>query len=308
IALLSNDSATAVAEFKQADAVKPSEPDLSIAYFQALVNNKQVDDAEKLAREVISKHKDFSPIYDILYIQDMRTNKQADAEQVLKTKIENNPTQSAFLLQLVQHYYLLNRRQEMDNVVARLTDEKAFPEGHLLAGDFFYFRAREFDRAQREYEAGMAAFPKEKALYQKRMVELYAVTGKNTEANQLLATVLKEDPKDTDAVAMRAALMLTTGNREQINAAANDLQGLVTKNPQNHMLRFNLARALLAKNDIEAARLQLEEAIKIRSDFLVARELLARIYIAKADYAKALKAADDILAIDRNNLQAHLSR
>ena len=308
LSLLTKDYANAVKEFEKANAAKPSQPELAVAYFGALVANGQAAEAEKMARSVIESHKDFSPMYDVLYVQSMRQNKPADAEAVLKLKADNNPKNSTYQLQLVQHYFLLTKRPEMDAAVAKLTDEKTFPEGHLLAGDFFYFRAREFDRAQHEYEAGMKAFPKEKALYQKRMVELYAVTGKNTEANQLLATVLKEDPKDTDAVAMRAALMLTTGNRDQINAAANDLQALVTKNPQNHLLRFNLARAMLAKNDIEAARLQLEEAIKIRSDFLVARELLARIYIAKADYAKALKAADDILAIDRNNLQAHLSR
>jgi len=73
-------------------------------------------------------------------------------------------------------------------------------------------------------------------------------------------------------------------------------------------LRFNLGRALVAKGDTEAARLQLEEAIKIRSDFILARELLARIYLGKGDAARALKEADDIIALDRNNLQAHLIR
>jgi hypothetical protein len=41
----------------------------------------------------------------------------------------------------------------------KLNDEKAFPEGHLIAGDFYFFRLREFDSAQRQYEAGIKAFP-----------------------------------------------------------------------------------------------------------------------------------------------------
>jgi tetratricopeptide (TPR) repeat protein len=308
VALLTKNYPDAVKEFQKANSIKPDQIDLSLAYFQALVANGQVAEAEKLGRDVIGRQKNFSPMYDMMYIQYMRTNKPADAEQILKQKVENNPKQANFVLQLLQHYFVLNRRAEMDAMVTRLTDEKTFPEGHLLAADFFYFRAREYDRAQREYEAGMKAFPKEKATYQKRMVELYASTGKNPEANQLLATILKDNPKDSDAIAMHAALMLTTGNREQINAAANDLQALVTKNPQNHLLRFNLARAMLAKGDVEAARLQLEDAIKIRTDFVLARELLARIYLSKGDSAKALKGADDIIALDRNNLQAHLIR
>jgi tetratricopeptide (TPR) repeat protein len=308
IALLQKNYADAVKEFQKADAAKPAQPDLAVAYFQALVASGQIPEAEKLARGVIEKQKNFSPIYDVLYIQYMRQNKPDEAEKVLKLKVDNNPKQSGYLLQLAQHYFMLNRRPDLDTTIARLTDEKTFPEGHLLAGDFFYFRAHDFDRAQREYEAGEKAFPKEKAVYQKRMVELYAVTGKNPEANALLAAVLKDNPKDNDAIAMRAALMLTTGNRDQINAAANDLQGLVTKNPQNHLLRFNLARAMLAKGDVEAARLQLEEAIKLRPDFLVAREVLGRIYLAKGDFARALKSSDEIIGIDRNNLAAHLIR
>ena len=109
------------------------------------------------------------------------------------------------------------------------------------------------------------------------------------EANQLLAEILKDNPKDSDAIAMRAALMLTTGDAAQINQAVNDLQSLVAKTPDNHLLRYNLARAYLAKNDTEQARLQLEAAIKLRPDFLVARNLLARIYLDKNDFASGFE-------------------
>ncbi|MGH9558549.1 MAG: tetratricopeptide repeat protein, partial [Bryobacteraceae bacterium] len=260
-------------------------------------------------RQVISGDKTFSPMYDLLYIQYMRQNKPDIGEQILKEKIANNPKRANFLLQLAQHYFLLNRRPEMDAVFQQIDDEKTYPEGHLLAGDFFFFRAHDLDRAEREYNQGMKAAPKEELIYQKRLVELYASqTSRTRDANNMLAAILKEHPKDNDAIAMRAALMLTTGNREQINMAANDLQSLVTKNPNNHLLRYNLARADIAKGDIEAARLQLEEAVKLRGDFVAAREKLAQIYLAKGDAAKALKAADETIALDRNNLQAHLTR
>ena len=191
---------------------------------------------------------------------------------------------------------------------ARLTDEKQFPDGHLMAGDFYFFRLREFELAKQQYEAGIAAFPKDKAVYQKRLVELYATTGSNAQANQLVDALLKENPKDTDAIAMHAALLLTSGKPEQVNQAAIDLQGLVAKNPTNHLLRFNYARALLAKGQMEPARLQLEDAIKTRPDFVAARELLARVYLAKPDPAKALQVAEELLQLDKNNLTGHLTR
>jgi tetratricopeptide (TPR) repeat protein len=196
----------------------------------------------------------------------------------------------------------------MDAVMQRLSNEKDLPEGHLLAGDFYLFRLREFDHAEDQYQAAIKAFPKDKALYQKRLVELYAGTNRSPDANRVLASILKDNPKDADAVAMRAALMLSTGDMQQINNAVNDLQALVTKSPGNHLLRFNLARALVAKGDLEQARLQLEESIKLRPDFVVARELLTRVHISRGDSGAALKAADDLIAIDPNNLQAHLAR
>jgi tetratricopeptide (TPR) repeat protein len=73
-------------------------------------------------------------------------------------------------------------------------------------------------------------------------------------------------------------------------------------------LRFNLAKALAAKGEIEPARLQLEEAIKLRTDFVAARELLTRIYLAKQDPSNAVASADELLKLDPNNLAGHLSR
>ena len=223
-------------------------------------------------------------------------------------KVQNNPTQSRYLVQLAVHYFFTGKKSDMEAVIQQLSDEKRFPEGHLLAGDFYNFRLRDPDSAQRQYEAGIKAFPKDKAVYQKKLVELFAVAGKNQQANDTLAALLKDNPKDNDAIAMRAALMLTTGNRDQINLAANDLQALVTKSPTNHLYHFNLARALVAKGEIEPARLQLEEAIKIRTDFVLAREMLAKLYMSQNQPGKALKEAEGVITLDKNNLQAHLTR
>jgi len=309
LALLEGKPQEAIDQFALANAAKPNTPALVTMYFEALVKNNQFPEAEKLARALIASDKSYSPIYNVLYVQYMRQKNPDAAEELLKLKLANNPTKAAFILDLAQHYYMTSRRADLDVMMQRLNDEKAFPEGHLLAGDFYFFRLHELDHAQDQYETGVRDFPKEKVTYQKRLVELFAnEAAKNREANQLLAEILKENPKDNDAIAMRAALQLQSGNLDQINIAANDLQSLVSKNPKNHLLRFNLARALAAKGQIDAARLQLEEAVKLRPDYLLARQFLSRIYAVKGDYGSALKAAEEILAIDPNNLAAHLLR
>lgn len=308
LALLQKDAPGAVKQFELATRAKPDQTDLSLAYFQALLANKQAPEAEKMGLAVIDKNQTFAPMYDILYVYYMQTKRVPEGERILQRKVENNPKQGNYLVELAAHYLFTKQNDQVDGVLRRLSDEKQFPDGHLLAGDFLYFRARDFDRARTQYEAGMQAFPRDKVVYQKRLVELMTTTGRNQEANQLLATILKESPNDSDAVAMRAALMLVTGDLKQINQAANDLQSLVAKAPDNHLLRFNLARAYVAKNDMDQARLQLEAAIKSRPDFILARDMLARIYLNKGDYGKALKEADDTIALNKNDLPARLNR
>ncbi|HEV2199391.1 MAG TPA: tetratricopeptide repeat protein [Bryobacteraceae bacterium] len=307
LALLDKDAPKAVEELSTAYKID-NKTDLSLALFQALVQDGKAAEAEKLAGEVLDRDKTYGPMYDLLYVQYVRTNRLSEGEQLLKRKTESNPAQPNFVLQLLSHYYFAKRFDDMDGVLRQLTDEKRFPEGHLLAGDFFFFRAREYDRARIQYQAGAKSQPRDKAAYQKRLVELMATMGQNQDASRLLDSLLAENPKDSDAIAMRAALMLQTGNAGQIRQAANDLQSLVAKTPENHLLHYNLARAYVAQGDAEQARLQLEAAIKIRPDFIVARDLLARIYMAKNDPARALKEADEIIALDANDLQARLIR
>jgi tetratricopeptide (TPR) repeat protein len=307
LALLDKDLPTAMTELSAAYKIN-NQSDLALPLFQALALGGHAPEAEKLAQDVISRDKTSAQMYDLLYAQYMRTDRVAQADQLLKQKVEANPMQPNYVLQLVAHYYITKRLDLMDEALKQLTDEKRFPEGHLLAGDFFLFRAREYDRARFQYEAGAKSQPRDKAAYEKRLVELMATTGQNQEAGHLLDTILAANPKDSDAIAMRAALMLQTGNAQQIKQAANDLQSLVTKTPDNHLLRYNLARAFVAQGETEQARLQLEAAIKIRPDFIVARELLAKVYLAKGDNARALKEADEIIALSKDNLQAHLVR
>ncbi|MEO8026592.1 MAG: tetratricopeptide repeat protein, partial [Bryobacteraceae bacterium] len=308
IALANKDVPVAIDRFRAANKLKPLQQDVVVVLFQALVANKQNEEAEKLARDMISSAKQFGPMYDLLYFMFLRENRLDDAEKIMKLKAENNPNVSQFQIQLAGHYLGTKRRPEMEAVLQRLTSNpKEHPDAFVLVGDFF-FRIREWERAAQNYQEGIKQFPKDKGSYQKRMVELLAAQGRGKEAMTVVDQVLKDNPKDNDAIAMHAALALQTGDRQQIQAAISDLQSLVSKTPTNHLLRFNLARALAAKGDLDQARVQLEEAVRLRSDFVGAKELLARIYLLRRDPGKALKEADDILKLDKTVLSARLIR
>lgn len=308
IALIQQDLPAALSAFDAANSEKPLQTGVVVSYVQALTASDRFPEAEKLALDMIAKDKTYSAIYDVLYVEYVRLKRMDDAERILKLKVANNPKSTAFMLQLATFYEAAKRRDDAEAVIRSMTDDKEHPDGRLIAGDFFFYRLHDLDRARAQYEAAIKAFPKDKAIYEKRLIEMDAKTGNLAGANDLLAGILKDNPKDSDALGMRAALKLSTGDRSQINTAVSDFQSLVTKNPENFQLRYNLATALHDKGDDEQAIVQLQEALKRRPDYVRARVLLATLYEARGESPKALQAADEIIAQNNNDIQGHLIR
>jgi tetratricopeptide (TPR) repeat protein len=238
----------------------------------------------------------------------MRTNRLPDAERILKSKVENNPKVADAYLQLAAHYYSLKRQPEMQAVLQKLSSNTTdFPQSQIMVGDFF-LRTRDLNAAMTHYQEGIKRQPKEKHTYQKRIIEVLVKQNKKDEAQQLVTEILKEDPKDPEAVAIRASLSLLTGTREQLQSAINDLQSVVSRMPENPVLRYNLGKALLAKGTVQAARIQFEEAIKLRPDYLLPRISLAQIYLQNREFAKAVQMTQEVLVYDAMNVPARLLR
>ncbi|MCU0245385.1 MAG: tetratricopeptide repeat protein [Bryobacter sp.] len=308
LALTANKLPDALAAFQQANSVKPDQPELILVLVQAMIANQQGAEAEKLANEFLAKRKDYAPLYDVLYAKNVRENLIEQGEQLLKRKADNNPNNSSFRLQLAAHYFVAKRLEDMKQSLQYLLDKpQVFPTANMLVGDF-YFRIRDVGTALVYYQKGADAGKDDKAVYQKRMVEALVAQGRKTDASQLIEQVLKVDPKDNDAMAMRAALMLQSGSREQVQSAVNDLQTVVGRDPNNPVMRFNYARALIAKGDLDAAKIQLQEAINKRPDYLVPRLALAQVHMAKKEYPKALETATQILQFDPRNMPARLMK
>ena len=219
----------ALADFQKANASKPYQPELSMALVQTLLASNRLPEAEKVGRDLIEHQKNYSPMYELLLNLYIKTNRVPEAEQLMKLKIANNPKQELPIVQLAAFYLATQRRAEMETTLQQmLSDPKDFPLAHLTVGRFFG-RFRDYDRSRREFEEGMKGASKDKSSYQKAIVELLAFTGKPQEARVIVDEVLKDNPKDTQAIEMRSSLRLLTGKPEEVTAAVSDLQALVAK-------------------------------------------------------------------------------
>jgi tetratricopeptide (TPR) repeat protein len=149
----------------------------------------------------------------------------------------------------------------------------------------------------------MQADPKQKANYQKHMIEVLMHQGQRARAAEINNDILKANPKDNDARGLQATLLLDKGD---IQKALAELQSVVTSAPDNFVAHHNLGRAHLARGEFEQARQQFMESIRLRPDYLPARLELARLQATRGDYEAALKSTNEVLQWDRGNQAARL--
>ena len=113
LALFDNERRKRSIQFEKANQIKPYQQDLVLVYMQTLAAANKASEGEKLAYEMLKKDPKALPVYDALFVQYMRTNRSADAERILKSKVENNPKDADARLQLAAHYYSLKQQPEM---------------------------------------------------------------------------------------------------------------------------------------------------------------------------------------------------
>ena len=298
----------AEAFFQKANARKPLQTQVVLMWVQVLFRDGQPEEAERLAQEMIKAHKDAGPIYDILYRHYRSLNRPADAENILRAKVNNNPSNLNDALELAMFYAGASKRDQMTDTLQRvLSDPKTFPDARLKIGDF-YGVLHDWPEALRQYQEGANANPKDKTTYLKRISDAWLAQGKGDQAAGVISEILKEHPNDESAKAVNASLLLKTGKPEKVQAAVNDFQDLVKKQPDNPLLRFALGQALVAKGDRNEALAQFRESLRQRPSYLPSIMALAKLSLSKRDYAQALQYANSALAVNPRLGEARLMR
>ncbi len=305
IALMQSHPDTAVKYFRTAVQKNPSDQNAKLGLARALAKNNQVDAADAVVREMIAKDKTFSASYDFLVQEYGSAGKWDEVERVFKLKAANNPRQPVPVLELARFYAMTKKPAEMNATVQTLVNNPTFPQGRLLAGDF-YLNIGNAEEALKQYNAGLSANDKDKTLYRKRLSHIYSMQRNWPAAGEQIDAVLKQDPKDEDARMMRALVWMDEGKPENLDAATKVFRDEMPKHPQDPVIPFQLGNALARKGDIDGARNQWTASAKLKRDYVPARYALAQLYLeqGKGDYA--LRTSEEILAITPKDPGAQL--
>ena len=307
LAVLNGKPDLAVEAFRRANQSKPMQPDTVLALAGALLQNNQSEEAEVVAQSLIQFDKTNGGAYDLLYKLYQSTKRPAEAEELIKTKVRNNPIEGRYWLELAAHYVSAGKSAEAMAALRHLLDDpKTFPQAHLLVGDF-YSGSGNLPQALLQYEEGAKANSPDLILYQKRKVGVLMAQRKIDEALATVDAILKQQPQDEETLRVRAGLLLDSGKPENIDAAIAGFQSLLNKKPTEEGLRFQLGRAYQAKGDREAARAQFLQAGK-RPTYLAPRFALAELSLQGRHYEEALRYTDEILVYDTQNPSVRLLR
>src|SRR5579871_2280858 len=138
LATIDNDPETAIAKLREANEVKPWQPEVIVPLMQSLARAGQQAEAEKLGEEFLARDKTVRGVYDFLFVYYQQSSQFDHAEETLKTEIANLPSDAEPRLELAGFYYTRNRKPEMLAVLEGLRSaRKTFPHADGLIGDFY---------------------------------------------------------------------------------------------------------------------------------------------------------------------------
>ncbi len=300
-----NEAVFAAAELQTANRIRPYQSEVVVPLAGSLEALGRAGEAEDLLRQTIDHNQASLEPYRALRAFYVRARRFDDARKVLDLAVQRNPNEYALLVDLAAYYWASGKPKEAAGIIEGMTARvKEFPNAFEVAGDFYLARGQGRD-AVRQYEKGAAAFPSDKLKYQSRMAAILLQGRQWDEARRVNDAILKEHPKDVDALARNAALLFETGD---IKGSMTQLEAVLRLSPNSPEAHYNLGRALMASKQPERARFQFTETIRAAPGHVAARLELAQIELDSAEYGKAVAAADAALGYQPRSRMARLIR
>jgi tetratricopeptide (TPR) repeat protein len=256
-------------ELKDLIKLKPKDQRYRYQLALAYLRNKQVDEAEAVLREAVNSNPKTAEtklaLVDFLAAQ----RSPARGQEELRTFIDREPDNYDLRFGLARLYQSDNQSGRAEAVYREVIDrDHTGPSG---------LKARNL------------------------IATLKIRANKLDEAERLLAEVLKENPRDNDALILRANIALSQNRPE---ATIADLRTVLRDQPNSVPLLRALAQAHLANGDPALAEESLKSAVELSPRDVDARLELARIMAQRDEGGQALALLEKVVIDAPDNLAA----
>ena len=221
-----------------------------------------------------------------------RTDRGMEAEEILKDFISSDPEDQNLRLGLARFYAKKERHDAMLEVLRQAVKDLPGQYGayEVLAG--YYLGQKETEKATSLLNQFMERV-KEGPDYLKAKFFKATVCfreEKTAEGLQLVAEILKDNPKDVRAHALKGDMLAT---QKDFAGAIAEYRAALHEEPENTLALLSLAKAHLFNN---------EPALEVNSDSQEALFHLARLEQAVGSVDKALKKYEEIRGKSPENL------
>jgi tetratricopeptide (TPR) repeat protein len=221
-----------------------------------------------------------------------QTNRSEQAEGEFVKAAEVDP-ENRDVQWVLASYYLVNKRydkaEEAYNRWAHLDWDKA--EGRARLADYYATVGR-FDEAAALYQDIVKTFS-DYTRGRYRLGEISLQRGDVAGARGQVDELLKANPKDIDALFLRARMLATEG---KLHDAIADLKNVLDQEPRSKLGLYAMSDALYHDNQYEQALARAGELERYYPEFFPAKLLQIQINLDHLrDYDGARRMADDLL-------------
>lgn len=307
-------------ELESLSSVSPRDAETNDALAVAELRLGQTADGAKRLEAVLAQYPSYLPSSVNLAQIRMSAKDLAGAEAVLKSAVAASPQSAAAEISLADFYLsagqpakaeaeiqkalsldpyspdALSGLGEIQTQAGRMAEaEVTYSRLAALPGPryrsahaVFLFATGQKDKAVSELEQLYKGYPDERPL-RTQLLAAYVDTGRVGQAQALLESALKRNPKDNDALLQRGLFFLQAGKTKE---AEQDLTQVLHFEPGSAMAHYAMSKIYAARGLTRTERQELLEAVQLKADFLEARVELARASLRANDPKAALELLD----------------
>lgn len=313
----------------------PTEPDAAVLLAMLYTETQRLTAAESVLRRAVQAHPYDFDLLNSLGAVLIRMGDAKGAEQVFVSTVEHESTVFDHWFRLARFYDQQNAFDKTEAVLREairlapeseqrrlsladfLASRKGAKEGetalleaaqhlpHSLKIQFalgsMYERTNQDAKARNLYESLLNRYrTKPEGFAAKvRLARIDLLTGKPDEAERQLQEVLKENPRDADALILQGQMALA---RKDGKEAIQAFRTILKDQPELADIQFLLGRAYLLSGEVGLAREVLERAVALDPRQYEARRILAWLDSGAGRTKEARQRLEDILKTEPGDL------
>jgi len=297
------DTAKAQRVLEEGVKASPRNVPLRIDLASVLQREKAFDAAERVYQEIIAIAPDKLAYRAGLAQFYLRTNRRDKAERVLRDAIKADPDDTQRYLVLVDFLAETKGADEAEKELRAAIQNKPKTYALQFSLAHLYELTAKPELAKRTYGEIIASggTAPDGLRARTRLARLELEGGNMTAADRYVAEVLKENPKDSDGLQLRARMALADGDTAR---AVADLRSVLKDHPDSVEVVTQLVRAHVANGEPQLAKDVLDNAIVRYPHDAQLRVALADYLVSTGDRDAALKELDNALDADPRSVSA----